>query len=112
MISVIKIEKIAATKVDLIKDVLFLYCYMKDIKLSDSVLKTLSFIVCYGLNQGTLDLVVRSKIVGKDTIKNVLSQLRKYNFIIRVNKTDYLSEEFKDLKADKAIGLILKINNA
>lgn len=106
----IKLNKKVTSTTDLLKDALFIYCYMNRISISDSELTTLSYFITYGFNQDTIDLVIKSKILKQSSLKNTLSKFRKYGFLIRVNKNDYLNEEFK-FQQNSEIGLLLRITN-
>lgn len=109
MVPLIRLSKKAQSKTEMLKDVLFLYCFTKDIKLSDTILTSMALFIQYGLNDNTINMIINSKIVSPDSMKNVLSALRKNGFIKRVNKDDYIAEEFAALKAEKVMALILKI---
>jgi hypothetical protein len=106
----LKINKSVDSTTDLFKEVLFIYCHMNKMKISDSELTTMAYFIAYGFKQETIDLILKSKILNPSSLKNTLSKFRKYNFLKRVNKNDFLNEEFKFLP-NKEIGLLLRITN-
>lgn len=108
MIPFIKLKKEVRNKADLIKSTLFIYCYVNNIRLSDSELTIMSYFILYGIKKETIDLIIKSKLSSEDSLKNILSKLRKYGFINRVNKTDYVNDKFK-INADGTIAILLKI---
>lgn len=109
MIPLIKLNKKTNNKSDLLKSFLYIYCYMEDKKLSNSELTVLSYFILYGLKDDTVDLIFNSKITNPPAFKNIMSKLRKYGFITRVNKTDHLNEEFK-LSVEGTIAMLLKFH--
>lgn len=109
MIPLIKLQKNIDNKADLIKSFLVIYCYMNDIKLSDNEKTILSYFILYGIKKETIELIIKSKLSNEDSLKNVMSKLRKHNFIKRVNKTDILNKEFDININGNMLALVLKI---
>jgi hypothetical protein len=109
MIPLIKLSKKENNKSDLIKSFLYVYCYMNNISLSDTEFTILSYYILYGLKDETIELIFNSKITNESTFKNIMSKLRKNNFINRVNKTDFLNDKFK-LTTDGTIAMLLKLH--
>lgn len=106
----LKISKGVESTTDLFKEAMFIYCHMNKMKISDSELTALAYFIAYGFKQETIDLILKSNILTQSSLKNTFSRFRKYKFLIRINKTDYLNEDFK-LHPNKEIGLLLKITN-
>lgn len=106
----IKLNKGVRSSTDLLKAVLYIYCYMEGIRLSDSELTTISYIINFGMRNETMDLILKSGILNEGSLKNALSKLRKHGFLQRVNKNDVLNEKFK-LKFEGEVALLLKIVN-
>lgn len=109
MIPLIKLQKTIENKAELVKSFLYVYCYMNDIKLSDSERTIMSYFILYGIKKETVELIIKSKLSNEDSLKNVMSKLRKHNFIKRVNKTDVINKEFDLNVSGNTIALVLKI---
>jgi hypothetical protein len=110
MISLIKLNKKVDNKIDVVKQFLGIYCKVKDIKLSDTEITVLAYFILYGIKDETINLIFSSKISNPDSFKNILSKLRKNNFISKRNKDDILNEDFKLNFDQNTIALLIKIN--
>lgn len=113
-VPLIKLQRKTSTKLEMVKKIVSIYTIMKDIKLSDTDITVLSYFIIYGINEKTKKLIVDSKLLNADSIKNTMSKLRAFDLIKKSEfrrKEDYLNEAF-NFPLENIIGLMIKIDNS
>lgn len=110
-IPLIKIEKKTSGKVEQAKVLISIYCQLFNIKLSKSDLTVLAYFMVYKLTSETEKLILKAKILANEgSLRNVMSKLRKFKLIKKVNKEDVLNESL-NLDLEPVMGIIIKIDN-
>lgn len=110
----IKIEKKTSGKIEQAKWVLGVFCFMSDIRLSDTELTVLSYFLVYKDSPSTRERIVKSEILkSEDSLNNAVSKLKKMGLL----KKDQISKEYSvntkiNFKPDSVVGLLIKIDNA
>lgn len=113
-VPLIKIQRKTNNKLDMIKKIVSVYCLLSDIKLSETDVTVLSYFILYGINERTKKLIVDSKLLNHDSIKNTMSKLRANNLIKKSEyrrKEDYLNPVF-NFPLQDIVGLMIKIDNS
>lgn len=113
-VPLIKLQRKTINKLEMIKKIVSIFCLLKDIKLSDTDITVLSYFILYGINEKTKKLIVDSKLLNHDSIKNTMSKLRSFDLIKKSEfrrKEDYLNEAF-NFPLDNVVGLMIKIDNS
>lgn len=98
----------------MIERIVSIYCLLSDIKLSPTDKKVLSYFMLHGINEKTKKLIIESKLLNNDSIKNTMSRLRKYGLINKSKyrrKEDYICKELT-LSIDNVVGIMIKIDNS
>jgi hypothetical protein len=110
----IKISKNTDSKIEMVKKIVSIYCVLSDIKLSETDIIVVSYFILYGINEKTKKLIIDSKLLNSDSIKNTMSKLRKAGIIKKSEfrrKEDYLNENL-NIPINKVVGLMIKIDNS
>ncbi|XAI97423.1 hypothetical protein [Leptolyngbya phage Lbo-JY46] len=112
-VPLIKILKKTQSKLDMVVQIVTVYCFLSQIKISETDIKVMSYFIIYGINEKTKKLIVDSKLLNADSIKNSMSRLRKLGLIHKSEfrrKEDYIKKEL-DISVEDIIGMMIKIDN-
>lgn len=109
-VPLIKIEKKTHGKIEQAKVLISIFCQLSNIKLSDTENTILAYFIVYKINEITEDLIVKAKLATADSLKNVMTKLRKVKLIRKVNKEDVLNENL-NLEMQPVMGILIKVDN-
>jgi len=109
----VKINKKTNSKVEQAKCLVSTYCLLSSIKLSDTDLTVLAYFMVYKINQGTKDLILKSKILQSiDSLKNSMSKLTGVGLIKKsTTNKEYLINDSLNVNLDSVVALLIKIDN-
>lgn len=102
------------SKLDMVNKIVSIYCLLSDIKLSSTDITVVSYFILYGINEKTKKLIIESKLLNADSIKNTMSRLRKQGIIHKSEfrrKEDYLNKSLS-IPVDNVVGMMIKIDNS
>lgn len=81
---VLKLKKKTSNKIDMIRTVLRLYCYLSEIKITNTELMVMSYFINYGVKKSTKKLILSSEILRSiNSLENTVTKLRKLGFLIK-----------------------------
>lgn len=95
-------------KIDLCKNVLTVYCALKDIRLSKRELLIISSFILEGYNHMTKEALISSKMVkNMNAMGNLLHKFRGYGFLTQVRFKEDLHQDLLDMKGVNSENLVL-----
>lgn len=109
-VPLIKIEKKTHGKIEQAKVLISIFCQLSNIKLSDTENTILAYFIVYKISETTEDLIVKARLATVDSLKNVMTKLRKVSLIKKVNKEDILHESL-NLEMQPVMGVLIKVDN-
>lgn len=110
MPQLIKVVKKTKSKLDQAKTLLAVFCLLSDIRLSDTDLTVLSYFLVYGVKEETRELIVKTGLLNRDSLKNTVSRLNKFGLVKKRGKEYHLSESI-NVRPESELGMFIKIDN-
>ena len=111
----IEITKKTAHKTNQMELVISILCMVNDKKVSKTEVRVLAYYVVHGMKNSTDKLLINSKIIKKDALRNMKTKLMNMGFLRRTKEL-YNSYELalsKDFSPnDKTINILIKIDNS
>ena len=109
----VTIQKKTNSKIDQAKTLLAVFCLLSDIRLSEAELTVLAYFLVYKVTDSTKDLIIKSKILNPDSLKNTISKLNRFGLIKKdpIRKVYHLNDKLQ-LQMDSKIGMLIKIDNS
>lgn len=108
----VKIKKKTNSKVEQAKTVLSVFCLLMNIKLSDTELTVLAYLMVYRINRRTKDLILNAGVMkNDDSLKSTLSRLKKFGMIVKdpITKQVHLREEL-NFSINDSMGVLIKVD--
>lgn len=112
---IIEITKKTGHKTHQMELVISILCMVNEIHLSKTEVKVLAYYVVHGMKDATDTLLINSKIIKKDALRNMKTKLMNMGFLKRTKEL-YNSYELalsKDFTVtDKTMNVLIKIDNS
>lgn len=111
--SLLKISKVASTKVEMAKIIIKVYILLSDIHLSESCIVLLAYFMVYGVSKNTKELVIKSSIAKNDNvIRGLMTKLRQNGLIYKdeLNLKTYVCSSLS-FNLTPTTGIYIKLNN-
>lgn len=111
----IEITKKTAHKTNQMEQVISILCLVNEKKVSKTEVRVLAYYVVHGMKESTDKLLINSKIIKKDALRNMKTKLMNMGFLRRTKElyNSYelaLSKDFSP--SDKTINILIKIDNS
>lgn len=113
-VSLVKMEKAVATKVELAKHILRISLCFNNIKLSDTETTVMAYFMVYGVNQQSKNLLIKSAVCKNlQNIKTIMVKLKKLGLIYKddFNGKVYIAEALA-FELTPTIAMYLKVVTA
>ena len=111
-VTLVKMVKNVANKLDLAKNVIKITLNFNDIRLSETEITVLAYFMLYGVSTQTKELIVKSQVCKNlNNIKIVMVKLKRMEFIYKddLNGKVYVSENLRYVLTP-TLGFYLKLD--
>lgn len=109
---VIKLRKKTANSIDLVTDVITIYCYLSNIKVNKTEKQVLAYFIKYGIRKSTKDMIIRSQILATyGSLENTMTRLRKMSLIVKDRDGGPVVKPDIAFVPENRVGIVIQLEN-